>query len=67
MRDHRPHAAEGQAGGHRHGVLLGDPHVEEPLRERGLERWRPVPVGMPAVMATIRRSVRADLDELGDE
>ena len=36
-RDDRAHAAHRQAGRQRHGVLLGDPDVEEPVRERGLE------------------------------
>ena len=36
-RDDRPHPAHRQAGRHRHRVLLGDPDVEEPVRELGLE------------------------------
>ena len=32
-RDDRPHAGEAHAGGHRHGVLLGDPDVVEAGRE----------------------------------
>ena len=59
-RDDRPHAAHREPGRERHRVLLGDPDVEEPVRERRPGTWTcPVPVGMPAVIPTIRRSVRA--------
>ena len=37
QRDDRPLAAHRQAGRHRHRVLLGDPDVEEAIRELGLE------------------------------
>ena len=36
-RDDRPHPAHREAGRERHGVLLGDADVDEPVRERGLE------------------------------
>ena len=47
--DHRPHAADGEAGGEHGGVLLGDADVVEALGEPPLERleagalrsWRP--------------------------
>ena len=36
--DHRPHAADGEAGGEHGGVLLGDADVVEAVREPPLER-----------------------------
>ena len=59
-RHDRPQAGQRHAGGHRHGVLLGDADVEEARLDSGrAKRDRPVPVGMPAVMAQIRSSVSA--------
>ncbi len=60
QRDDRSQPAERQAGRERHRMLLGDPDVEEPIRELGLEPGHArCPVGIPAVIPTIRRSVRA--------
>ena len=59
-RDDRSHAAHREPGRERHRVLLGDADVEEPVRELGLELGHArCPVGIPAVIPTIRRSVRA--------
>ena len=38
---HGPEPRHGHAGGGRHGVLLGDAHVEEPVGELGLEGEEP--------------------------
>ena len=60
-----PLAAQGEARRERHGVLLGDADVEDPSGKRR-RRWpRPVPVGMPAVMATTRVVLRPMRDQLG--
>ena len=66
-RHDRAHAAHREAGRERHRVLLGDPDIEHPVRELGLNLAIPVPVGMPAVIPTMRRSVRAELDQLRGE
>ena len=59
--DDRAHPAHREAGGEGDGVLLGDADVEEPLRERGLERREAgARSACPPVIATIRASVRAD-------
>ena len=68
-RSRRPAAAaHREAGRQRHRVLLGDPDIDEPIRELGLEAFdRPVPVGMPAVIADDPPVRAGQLDQLGDE
>ena len=51
----RRHAFGRHAGGEGHRVLLGDPDIEAPVRERRGRTGRcPVPDGMAAVTATMR-------------
>ena len=63
-RHERPHAAERKAGGERHACCSEMPTS---YMRPGNAAWnlaRPVPVGMPAVIATMRSSFVAERDEL---
>ena len=51
MKTHRRHARREQ-----HRVFLGDAHVVIPLRHRLLQSFRPVPLGIAAVMPTTELS-----------
>ena len=59
-RHDRAHAAQRQAGRERDRVLLGDPDVEDAVRERRPRTWTSRSrSACPAVIPTMRRSARA--------